>query len=61
MNKNITSKNSKNRWHGYVQRVMFSQNTKDKVSVLFRGNYKNSFKIGYHEWHSLNKCDFHIR
>lgn len=55
MKRDITTKNNKNKHHGYQE----SYNWLDKL--CYRGNYNNGKVIAYHEYHGSIKTFFYIK
>ena len=55
MNKDIKNYNSKGEWHGHQE--WYYNNGK----VAHRGTSKNTRDIGYNEWHSSKRTEYHIR
>jgi len=56
MKRDITTKNNKNKNHGYQEWYTPFTN-----KLRFRGNYNNGKVIAYHEYHGSIKTLFYIK
>ena len=54
MNKVIINKNKKEELHGYQEWCL-------NDIIYHKGNYINSNRIGYAEWHSVKHTRYYIR
>ena len=54
MQKDITNFNNKGQRHGYFCHYVHN-------ILLLRCIYKNSFVIGYEEWHNVRQTRYYIR